>query len=83
MVLRGPAQARHEGQALPVETCFPVLLGWMMSWWQGTQLVLALDAMALGARCVVLAVSVIYRGCAIPVAWVGLPANPKPAWRRA
>jgi len=31
---------------------------------------------------VVLAVSVVYRGCAIPVAWVILPAGAKPAWRR-
>ena len=30
----------------------------------------------------VLAVSVVYRGCAIPVAWVVLPANTKHAWRR-
>jgi hypothetical protein len=30
---------------------------------------LALDATALGARFVVLAVCVVYRGCAIPVAW--------------
>jgi hypothetical protein len=32
---------------------------------------------------VVLAVSVIYRGCAIPVAWVILPAGASHAWRRA
>src|SRR5262249_19116244 len=30
----------------------------------------------------VLAVSVVYRGCAIPVAWVILPAGAKRAWRR-
>src|SRR5215467_13587628 len=62
---RGPKR-----QALHVETCFPVLLGWVVSWWQGTQLALAIDATALGTRFVVLAVSVVYRGCAIPVAWV-------------
>src|SRR5499433_3479565 len=69
-------------QALHVETCFPVLLGWVVSWWQGTQLALAIDATALGTRFVVLAVRVVYRGCAIPVAWVVLPANTKHAWRR-
>ena len=47
-----------------------------MRWWHGTQLALALDATALGTRFVVLAVSVVYRGCAIPVAWVVLPAKP-------
>jgi hypothetical protein len=51
---RGPKR-----QALHVETCFPVLLGWVVSWWQGTQLALAMDATALGARFVVLVVSVV------------------------
>ena len=69
-------------QALRVETCFPLLLGWVVSLWQGTQLALAIDATALGDWFVVLAVSVVYRGCAIPVAWVVLPANTKHAWRR-
>src|SRR2546429_6842385 len=62
---RGPKR-----QALHVETCFAPLLGWVVSWWQGTQLALAIDATTLGERFVVLAVSVVYRGCAIPVAWV-------------
>jgi hypothetical protein len=77
-----PRKRGTKRQALPVETCFPVLLGWVVSWWHGTPLALALDATAWGTRCVVLAVSVVYRGCAIPVAWVVLPANTKHAWRR-
>jgi len=40
---RGPKR-----QALRVETCFAPLLGWVVSWWQGTQLALALDATTLG-----------------------------------
>jgi hypothetical protein len=74
---RGPKR-----QALRVETCFPLLLGGVVCWWQGTQLALAIAATTLGQRFVVLAVSVVYRGCAIPVAWVVLPANTKHAWRR-
>src|SRR3989475_31265 len=74
---RGPKR-----QALHVESCFAPLLGWIVSWWQGTQLALALDATTLGQRFVVLAISVVYRGCAIPVAWVILPAGAKRAWRR-
>src|SRR3989475_2074198 len=74
---RGPKR-----QALHVETCFAPLLGWVVSWWQGTQLALAIDATTLGERFVVLAVSVVYRGCAIPAAWVILPAGTKHAWRR-
>ena len=70
-------------QDLRVETCFPLLLGWVVRWWQGTQLALAIDATTLGQRFVVLAVSVVYRGGAIPVAWVILPAGAKRAWRRA
>ena len=74
---RGPKR-----QELRVETCFAPLLGWVVCWWQGTQLALAIDATSLGQRFVVLAVSVVYRGCAIPVAWVILPAGAKHAWRR-
>ena len=77
-----PRKRGTQRQALAVETCFPVLLGWVVRWWHGTQLALALDATALGTRFVVLAVSVVYRGCAIPVAWVVLPAHTKHAWRR-
>ena len=48
----------------------------------GTQLALALNATSLGERFVVLAISVLYRGCAIPVAWVVLSGNTQRAWRR-
>lgn len=69
-------------QAVCVETCFAPLLSWVLSWWRGTQLAIALDATTLGSRFVVLAISVVYRGCAIPVAWVVLEAGKKQAWRR-
>lgn len=61
--------------------CFVPLLGWVLSWWEGTQLALAIDATTLGERIVVLAVSVVYRGCAIPVGWVILPAGEPHAWK--
>jgi hypothetical protein len=77
-----PRKRGAKRQALHVETCFPVVLAWVVSWWQGPQLALAIDATALGVRFVVLAASVVYRGGAIPVAWVVLPANTKQAWRR-
>src|SRR5262245_66508679 len=64
-----PRKRGTKRQALHVETCFPVLLGWVVSWWQGTQLALAIDATALGARFVVLAVGVVYRGVAVPGGW--------------
>jgi hypothetical protein len=65
-----------------VETCFAPLLAWVLSWWEGTQLAVAVDATTLGQRFVVLVVSVVYRGCALPVAWTVLPATEQHAWRR-
>src|SRR6266568_3636057 len=69
--------------ALAVEPCFVPLLAWVIAQWEGTQLALALDATTLGTRFTVLVLSVVYRGCAIPVAWTILPATAKHAWRRA
>jgi Transposase DDE domain len=77
------AQAKRgaQRQALAVASCFAPLLGWVLSWWAGQQLALAIEATALGARFVVLTVSVVYRGCAIPVAWTVLVGNTNHAWR--
>jgi hypothetical protein len=69
-------------QALEVQSCFAPLLAWVLSWWEGNQLALAMDATTLGQRFVVLVISVLYRGCAIPVAWTVLPAGEKHAWRK-
>jgi Transposase DDE domain len=66
-----------------VTACFAPLLGWVLAWWQGTPLALALDATARGEVVVALVISVLYRGSAIPVAWVILPANQPGAWRPA
>jgi hypothetical protein len=67
--------------AIEVTSCFVPLLGWIVGLWQGKQLALTLDATSLGERFVVLAVSVVYRGIGIPVAWCILPAAQKQAWR--
>jgi hypothetical protein len=56
-------------QDVQVESWFAPLRGWGLSWGEGQPLALALDATARGERFVVLAVRVVYRGCAIPVAW--------------
>jgi hypothetical protein len=68
-------------QAVVVETCFAPLLAWVLRLWEGTQLALALDATSLGDRFTVLVISVVYRGCAIPIAWTVLTANVEKAWR--
>src|SRR5262249_5583978 len=75
-------KAGTKRQALEVTTCFVPLLRWIVLLWIGAQLALALDATALGTRFAVLAVCVVYRGCAIPVAWTILPANHPGAWYR-
>src|SRR5512144_1947830 len=76
-----PAKRGSQRQALVVERRFAPLLAWVLRGWEGSQLALALDATPLGQRFVVLAISVVYRGCAIPVAWAVLPAGQKQAWR--
>ncbi|MBI4297138.1 MAG: transposase [Chloroflexi bacterium] len=65
---------------LDVPPCFAPLLKWLLSWWQGPQLALAIDATLHGDRVAALVVSVLYRGSAIPVAWQILPANKKAPW---
>lgn len=76
------AKAGSKRQEIVVETCFLPLLRWIVRRWQGTHLALALDATTLGDCFAVLVISVVYRGCALPVAWVILPAGEKHAWRR-
>ena len=77
------AEQKHGDQrvSLGAQACFVPLLRWVLSLWQGKRLALALDATTLGDRFAVLVVSVLYRGCAIPVAWKILPGNKKGAWR--
>jgi len=70
-------------QQVDVQACFAPLLRWVLaSWPRGEKrLALALDATTLGQRFTVLAISVVYRGCAIPVAWAVVPATTKGKWR--
>lgn len=65
---------------LDVTTCFAPLLRWVLAWWHGETVPLALDATTLRDRWVVICVSVLYRGSAIPVAWHVTVANQPGAW---
>jgi hypothetical protein len=76
-------KAGDQRQTMDVTTCCMPLLRWVVAVWASTQMALALDATSLGALFVVLTVSGVYRGCAIPVAWTVLPANQPGPWRRA
>jgi Transposase DDE domain len=65
---------------LAVEGCFVELLRWVLAWWSGETLPLAIDATSLGTRWVVLSISVLYRGCAIPIAWHVKPGPGRGPW---
>jgi Transposase DDE domain len=80
-VYEAAAKRGRQRREVVVRTCFVPLLRWVLAHWDGRQLALALDATSLGDRFVVLAISVVYRGCAIPVSWTVLPAGQKGAWR--
>jgi Transposase DDE domain len=66
---------------IDVTLCFEPLLKWVLALWHGDRLALALDPTPLGDRFTVLAISVVFGKCAIPVAWRVLPAKEKGAWR--
>jgi hypothetical protein len=56
------------------------LLRWILEDWPNHQLVLALDPTLFEDRFTVLAISVLYRSCAVPVMWTVLPGNEPGAW---
>ena len=73
---------------LDVTSCFSPLLSWILSLWPETEkrLALAADASTLSDRFTVLAISVVYRGCGIPIAWkiveATKPGSWKPHWQK-
>ena len=81
--LEAQQKSGDQRRDLEVTSCFAPLLRWIVSSMTGSpgQVALALDATSLGERWTVLAVSVLVRGCAIPVAWKVLPAHAKGSWR--
>lgn len=70
---------------LEVRESFVPLLRWILSWWPegDKRLALAMDATQLKDRLAVLVVSVVYRGCAIPIAWRVLPKAEKGSWKQS
>ena len=66
---------------LVVADCWAPWLAWVLEGWSGRQLAIAIDASTLGQRFVVLALSVVYRGCAVPVAWKLLLATAQHPWQ--
>jgi hypothetical protein len=76
-----PAKKGSHRQELDGITCFAPLVRWILQGWSSARLALALDATTLGTRFVVLALSAVYRGCAIPVAWKVLSAQRPHPWK--
>ena len=76
-----PAKAGHHRRDLDVTTCFGPLLRWVLRDWKGRQLAVAVDASTLGSLFTVLCIRVVYRGCALPVAWKIVPATVAGAWK--
>lgn len=72
----------EQRQALNVQACFAPLLRWVVDKFRGAkkQVALALDATYLTDRFVILAISMVVAGCAIPVAWHIQEGNCRGAW---
>jgi hypothetical protein len=66
-----------------VSQSFVPLLKWILALWATDErrLVLAMDATSLKKLFVVLSISVVYRGCAIPIAWAILREGQKGSWK--
>ena len=69
----GAERATPWGTTLEVSPCCAPLLRWVLTWWRGEPLPLALAVTTRGARWGGSAIGVLERGCAIPVAWHGTP----------
>jgi hypothetical protein len=69
--------------SLDVTSSFSPLLSWILSLWPESEkrLALAADATTLSDRFTVLAISVVYRGCGIPIAWKIVEATKPGSWK--
>ena len=76
----GGDRARPCQTELDVSLCFAPLLRWVLTWWCSDRLALAVDPTLKGDDTTAIVISVVYRGCAIPVAWRILHANKPGAW---
>lgn len=76
------AKRGKKRRAVKVEACFADLLRGVLRGWQGKkELALAMDASQLRERFTVLSISVVYRGCGIPIAWKIIKAGQEGEWR--
>ena len=65
---------------IDVLACFAPLTGRVLSLWKSDGLALAIDPTTLSDKLAVVVAGAVYRGCAIPVAWVVMPGNKPGGW---
>ena len=76
----GSDRARPCKTQLDVTLCFAPLLRWVLAWWRSGRLALAIDPTLKGDQITAIVISVVYRGCAIPVAWSIRRATQRGSW---
>lgn len=76
----GEDRASPSKTQLDVRACFVPLLKWLLCWWHSDRLALAIDPTVKGDKVSAIVISVVYRSCAIPIAWHILPANKPGEW---
>ena len=76
----GSDRARPCQTQLDVTLCFAPLLRWVLAWWRSGRLALAIDPTLKGDQTTAIVISVLYRSCAIPVAWRIHKATQKGSW---
>jgi hypothetical protein len=77
---RPQAGAGGGGRSFDYTLCFGPLLRWATAGFTDRRLALAIDPTTLGDRFTLLTVSVVFRGCAVPVAWQVQRGNQKGSW---
>ena len=75
---------QRPGPSLPDRTgrksLLPPLLRWVLAWWRSGRLALAVDPTLKGDQTPAIVLSVVYRSCAIPVAWRIHRATQRGSW---
>ena len=76
----GADRARPSPNQIDVRAGFDPLMRWVLSLWESNDLALAIDPTTLSDKLTAVVVSVVYRGCAIPVAWAIMRGNKPGEW---
>ena len=80
---RAKSKKGNKRASLEVKDCFGSLLSWVIDLFpeNNQELALAMDATNIGQNFTVLSINVLYRRCAIPVAWKVVSGKLKGSWK--